>query len=47
MVADSDGDGVVDSADKCPGTKRGASVDRVGCVIAGRAANRRVKFRSK
>ncbi len=29
--ADSDGDGVPDSADRCPGTPRGARVDRNGC----------------
>lgn len=28
---DSDGDGVVDSADQCPGTPPGTSVDNVGC----------------
>lgn len=30
---DSDGDGVVDSADKCPGTVAGAVVDAQGCEI--------------
>ncbi len=30
---DSDGDGVVDSADKCPGTVAGAKVDAQGCEI--------------
>jgi OOP family OmpA-OmpF porin len=29
--ADSDGDGVADRADKCPGTPRGAIVDAAGC----------------
>ncbi len=29
--ADSDGDGVADSADQCPGTPAGASVDGYGC----------------
>jgi len=28
---DSDGDGVVDSMDRCPGTARGVEVDRYGC----------------
>jgi outer membrane protein OmpA-like peptidoglycan-associated protein len=28
---DSDGDGVLDDADKCPGTQRGVKVDRNGC----------------
>jgi outer membrane protein len=31
--ADSDGDGVVDSADKCPGTPAGVKVDKVGCPL--------------
>ena len=31
---DSDGDGVVDSADRCPGTRSGAKVDAFGCEIA-------------
>jgi len=30
--ADSDGDGVVDGVDKCPGTLKGARVDGEGCV---------------
>ena len=30
---DSDGDGVVDTADKCPGTVSGAKVDAQGCEI--------------
>lgn len=29
--ADADGDGVMDSADQCPGTKKGTPVDSVGC----------------
>lgn len=29
--ADTDGDGVIDSADRCPGTARNASVDKFGC----------------
>jgi len=32
-VADSDGDGVPDSADRCPGTPRGTRVDAVGCPL--------------
>jgi OmpA-OmpF porin, OOP family len=32
---DSDGDGVPDSRDKCPGTARGLTVDDKGCPIAG------------
>ena len=31
--ADSDGDGVCDEADKCPGTPAGAKVDKVGCPL--------------
>ena len=31
--ADSDGDGVPDSRDKCPGTRAGAKVDANGCEI--------------
>ena len=31
--ADSDGDGVVDTADKCPGTPAGVKVDKVGCPL--------------
>lgn len=30
--ADTDGDGVADGADKCPGTLKGARVDESGCV---------------
>jgi OmpA-OmpF porin, OOP family len=30
---DSDGDGVIDSLDKCPNTPRGVKVDRVGCPL--------------
>ncbi len=33
---DSDGDGVVDSLDKCPNTPKGAMVDAQGCWIIGR-----------
>ena len=31
--ADTDGDGVADGVDKCPGTLRGAKVDAEGCVV--------------
>lgn len=31
VVADTDGNGVVDTMDKCPGTPKGASVDEAGC----------------
>ena len=31
--ADSDGDGVYDSADKCPNTPKGAIVDKYGCPV--------------
>lgn len=31
--ADTDGDGVLDAADKCPGTLKGAKVDAQGCVV--------------
>ena len=31
--ADSDGDGVVDDTDRCPGTPRGVSVDARGCTL--------------
>lgn len=32
-VTDTDGDGVPDSKDKCPGTPPGVSVDKLGCPI--------------
>lgn len=32
VVADADGDGVIDSKDKCPGTAAGAVVNNYGCV---------------
>lgn len=41
---DSDGDGVVDSRDKCPGTPRGAKVDGDGCVLAQTLTLRDVTF---
>jgi OOP family OmpA-OmpF porin len=31
-VTDSDGDGVHDAADQCPGTPEGSAVDREGCI---------------
>lgn len=33
MEPDSDGDGVPDSRDECPGTPRGVKVDEVGCPL--------------
>jgi OmpA-OmpF porin, OOP family len=33
VVADSDGDGVDDDLDRCPGTPSGARVDRSGCAL--------------
>lgn len=30
---DSDGDGVMDSSDRCPGTRAGAAVDEYGCAL--------------
>ncbi|MDP2833640.1 MAG: OmpA family protein [Pseudomonadota bacterium] len=33
MPIDSDGDGVVDAKDRCPGTTRGAKVDANGCEL--------------
>ncbi len=33
VVKDSDGDGVPDDQDKCPGTPRGAKVDKYGCEL--------------
>jgi OmpA-OmpF porin, OOP family len=35
-VIDSDGDGVPDHLDKCPGTPQGAVVDAEGCWIIGK-----------
>ncbi len=35
VVMDSDGDGVTDDLDACPGTRPGESVDVRGCVFAG------------
>ncbi|MES9899251.1 MAG: OmpA family protein [Sedimenticola sp.] len=32
-VVDSDGDGVYDDKDKCPGTPKGVSVDAMGCPL--------------
>lgn len=33
VEADTDGDGVIDKADKCPGTPKGVKVDKVGCPL--------------
>jgi outer membrane protein OmpA-like peptidoglycan-associated protein len=33
-AADSDGDGVPDSMDKCPGTRAGVKVDEYGCAVS-------------
>lgn len=33
MAVDSDGDGVMDDKDRCPGTPRGAPVDAKGCPL--------------
>jgi len=33
MDGDSDGDGVLDSVDRCPGTRAGAKVDKWGCEV--------------
>ncbi len=33
VVKDSDGDGVVDDLDRCPGTPSGVQVDRAGCPL--------------
>ncbi len=33
VPADTDGDGVVDSLDKCPDTPKGAKVDKDGCPV--------------
>lgn len=33
MVADADGDGVADDADRCPDTPAGVAVDAVGCPL--------------
>lgn len=32
-VPDSDGDGVIDTVDQCPGTPAGTAVDSVGCAV--------------
>lgn len=42
--ADSDGDGVADAADKCPGTPQGLAVDADGCVEIGKIVLRGVNF---
>jgi len=33
LPLDSDGDGVLDNLDKCPGTPKGVKVDKVGCPL--------------
>lgn len=43
-VLDSDGDGVVDRLDRCPGTKPGAKVDANGCEILEVIALKGVNF---
>jgi OmpA-OmpF porin, OOP family len=35
VILDSDGDGVVDNLDKCPGTPKGAKVNKDGCWVLG------------
>lgn len=35
VILDSDGDGVPDNLDKCPGTPRGAKVNKFGCWVLG------------
>ncbi len=41
---DSDGDGVCDAVDKCPGTPRGFKVDANGCIIEQKIILRSVNF---
>jgi outer membrane protein OmpA-like peptidoglycan-associated protein len=43
---DSDGDGVFDDSDACPGTRAGAEVDHKGCEILGRVENAHFAFDS-
>lgn len=45
-VRDSDGDGVPDSDDQCPGTPRGVAVDRRGCVLIESVVLKGVSFGS-
>lgn len=42
--ADSDGDGVLDNVDQCPGTPRGTAVDAVGCPRKGSVTLHGVTF---
>ena len=42
--ADTDGDGVLDSADQCPGTPRGTAVDATGCTRKGSITLQGVNF---
>jgi OOP family OmpA-OmpF porin len=44
--ADADADGVLDAADRCPGTPRGVAVDAVGCPRTGPVVLRGVGFDS-
>jgi OOP family OmpA-OmpF porin len=45
-VLDSDGDGVLDDADRCPGTPAGTKVDAAGCEIVEAVVLKGVKFES-
>jgi len=42
--ADTDGDGVIDTLDKCPGTPAGVSVDAYGCPLKGSITLEGVNF---
>ena len=42
-IKDEDKDGVADDIDRCPGTKRGAKVDKFGCEILSLEANDMIK----
>jgi OOP family OmpA-OmpF porin len=42
--ADTDGDGVMDPGDRCPGTPRGMAVDTAGCPRGGPVVLRGVEF---
>ncbi len=45
-IMDSDGDGVPDDMDACPGTPPGATVDHKGCEIVGKLENAHFQFDS-
>lgn len=45
-VLDSDGDGVLDDADRCPGTPPGTKVDAAGCEIVEAVVLQGVRFES-